>query len=128
MSVSLVSTVTLPRLADPERRLLASLYSSLRNVFPALIRMLVASTVAPEQGAQAVRQAGQLRPLTEQTVLEQQTGTALTGEELVAGIAGLTPTDKTKKILESRVSQFQGQGGAVQSQQGVIGLGGSQKQ
>ena len=47
MSVSLVSTVTLPRLADPERRLLASLYSSLRNVFPALIRMLVASTAAP---------------------------------------------------------------------------------
>ena len=47
MSVALVSAVTLPRLADPERRLLASLYASLRNVFPALIRMLIASTVAP---------------------------------------------------------------------------------
>lgn len=87
----------------------------------------LASSVAPEQGAQAVRQAGQLRPLTEQTVLEQQTGSVLTGEELVAGVAGLTSAEKTKKALESRVAQFQGQGGAVQSQQGVIGLGGSQK-
>lgn len=87
----------------------------------------LAGAGAPEQVDQAVRQAGQLRPLTEQTVLESQTGTGVSTEELLKGATGLAPMEKTKKALESRVAQFQGQGGAVQSQQGVIGLGGSQK-
>lgn len=87
----------------------------------------LATGVTPEQGAQAIRAAGQLRPLTEQTVMEEQTGMGLSTEELLAGTSGLAPQDKIKKTLEARVAQFQGQGGAVQSQQGIIGLGGSQK-
>jgi hypothetical protein len=88
----------------------------------------LATAGAPEQVEQGIRQAGQLRPLTEQTIMEQQTGGGLTTEELLAASTGLESPDKIRKTLESRVAQFQGQGGAVQSQQGVVGLGGSQKQ
>jgi len=87
----------------------------------------VSSTMAPDQAQQAVRQAGGLRPLTEQTLMEQQQGSVLTGDELLAGITGLTSAEKSKKALESRAAQFQGQGGAVQSKEGVFGLGGSQQ-
>lgn len=87
----------------------------------------LAAAGAPEQVEQAVRQAGQLRPLAEQTVLEEQTGGGISTEELLTGTAGLSSMEKTRRALESRVAQFQGQGGAIQSQEGVIGLGGSQK-
>lgn len=87
----------------------------------------VAAAGPTEQVAQQIRQAGQLRPLSEQTILESQTGTGVTTEELVKGTTGLTSPDRIKKAMESRVAQFQGTGGAVQSQEGVIGLGGSQQ-
>lgn len=87
----------------------------------------VGSTLTGDQGMQATRQAGELKPLTEQTLMEQQKGSALTGDELLSGITGLTSAEKTKKALEARAAQFQGQGGAIQSKEGVIGLGGSQQ-
>lgn len=87
----------------------------------------IGATLSEGEAQGAIRQAGSLKPLTEQTLLEEQSGTSITGDDLVSGIAGLTSSEKTKKALADRAAMFQGQGGAVQSKEGVFGLGGSQQ-
>jgi hypothetical protein len=77
-----------------------------------------------QRAAQGFEQAGQLRPLEQETISE---ATDITEEELVEGAfgtdqAGLTQRERLQRRAQERTAAFQGGGGAQQGQSG-FGLG-----